>query len=60
VKKKTDKDIPARGCGSPWGCETSSLPHFLDNRLTDGGEVRFMRRLPFTPRKFLVPISVRG
>jgi hypothetical protein len=27
-------------------------PHFLDNRLTDGGEVvSLMRRPPFTPRK---------
>jgi hypothetical protein len=28
------------------------MPHFLDNRLTDGGEVVSpMRRRPFTPRK---------
>jgi hypothetical protein len=33
-------------------CETSRLPHFLDNRLTDGVEVvRLTRRPPFTPRK---------
>jgi hypothetical protein len=32
--------------------ETSRLPHFLDNRLTDGGEiVRLTRRPPFTPQK---------
>jgi hypothetical protein len=30
----------------------SRLSHFLDNRLTDGGEVvSLMRRPPFTPRK---------
>jgi hypothetical protein len=30
----------------------SSLPHFLDNRLTDGGEVvSLMRRPPFNPMK---------
>jgi hypothetical protein len=33
-------------------CETSRLPHFLDNRLTDGGEfVNLTRRPPFTSRK---------
>jgi hypothetical protein len=26
------------GHGGPTACETSRLPHFLDNRLTDGGE----------------------
>jgi hypothetical protein len=29
--------------GGPRGCETSKLPHFLDNRLTDGGEVVNLR-----------------
>jgi hypothetical protein len=30
----------------------SRLPHFLDNMLTDGGEVvTLMYRSPFTPRK---------
>jgi hypothetical protein len=27
------------GRGGTLGCETSSLPHFLNSRLTDGGEV---------------------
>jgi hypothetical protein len=44
------------------GCETSRLPDFPDNRLTDGGEVisltRRGRLLP--PGRFLVLISVRG
>jgi hypothetical protein len=32
--------------------ETSRLPHFLDNRLTDGGEVvSLMRRPAFTPQE---------
>jgi hypothetical protein len=30
--------IPITGCGGPWGCGTLRLPHFLDNRLTDGSE----------------------
>jgi hypothetical protein len=34
------------------GVETSRLPHFLYNRLIDGGDaVSLMRRLPSTPRK---------
>jgi hypothetical protein len=34
------------------GRETSRLPHFLDNRLTDGGEaVGLTHRQPFTLRK---------
>jgi hypothetical protein len=32
------------GCGGPQGCETSRLPHFLHNRLTDGGEVVSLTR----------------
>jgi hypothetical protein len=53
--------ISVTGRGGPWGCETSRLPHFLDNLLTDGFEVvRLTRRPPFTPRRFLVLISVRS
>jgi hypothetical protein len=33
------KAIPEPIRGGPQGCEMSRLPHFLDNRLTDGGEV---------------------
>jgi hypothetical protein len=37
------------------------IPHFLDNRLTDGGEVVGLTRLlAFMPRRFLVLTSVRG
>jgi hypothetical protein len=31
--------IPVTGRGGPYGCETSRLPHFQNNRLTDGGEL---------------------
>jgi hypothetical protein len=46
------KAIPVTGHGGLQGCETSRPPHFLDNRLTDGGEVVSLSHLPaFTPRK---------
>jgi hypothetical protein len=45
------KAIPVTGREGPEGCETSRLPHFLDNQLTDGGEVvSLTRRPPFIPR----------
>jgi hypothetical protein len=45
------KAIPVTGSGGPYGCETLRLPHFLDNRPTDGGKVvSLMRRPLFTPR----------
>jgi hypothetical protein len=28
-----------KGRRGPWGCETSTLPQFPENRFTDGGEV---------------------
>jgi hypothetical protein len=41
--------MPVIGRGGPYGCETSRLPHFLDSRLTGGGEfVSLTRRPPFT------------
>jgi hypothetical protein len=38
--------IPVTGRGCPEGCETSRLPHFLDNRLKYGGEVVNLTRRP--------------
>jgi hypothetical protein len=38
--------------GGPYSCETLRLPHFLDNLLTDAGEVVNLNRWPpFTTRK---------
>jgi hypothetical protein len=40
------------GRGGPQICETSKLPHFLDNRLTDEGEVvSLIHRPPFNPQE---------
>jgi hypothetical protein len=46
LKKREGKAIPVTGRGGPQGSETSRLPHFLDNRLTDGGEVVSQMRSP--------------
>jgi hypothetical protein len=39
VLQEKGKAIPVTGHGVPYGCETSRIPHFLDNRLTDGNDV---------------------
>jgi hypothetical protein len=44
--------MPVTGHGGPLGWERLKFLHFLDNRLTDGGEVVSLTcRLPFIPRK---------
>jgi hypothetical protein len=58
--KKEGNTIPVTGCEGLGGCETSGLPHFPDNQLTDGEEVSLTHWQPFIPRKLLVLISVRG
>jgi hypothetical protein len=42
-KQKKVKLLLAGG-GGPYGCETLSLLHFLDNRLTDGSEIVSLTR----------------
>jgi hypothetical protein len=46
------KAMPVTGRGGPQGCETSRVPHYLDNRLTDGSEVVNITRqaMPVTGR----------
>jgi hypothetical protein len=52
MRIKKGKAIAVTGRGGSKGCETSRLPHFLDNRVTDGGEVvSYMRRPPFHPQE---------
>jgi hypothetical protein len=48
---KNNKAIPATGHEDPECCETSRLSQFLDNRLTDGGEVSLRRRPSFPPQE---------
>jgi hypothetical protein len=46
--------MPVTGRGAPSVCEMPSLPHFVDNRLRDGGEaVSLTRRPSLTPQKIL-------
>jgi hypothetical protein len=50
--KKKGKASPVTGHGDPQGCETSSLPHFLETRLKDGSEeVSLKRRPPLTSQE---------
>jgi hypothetical protein len=51
IRLKKGKATPVTGRGGLWVCETSRLPHFLDSRLTEGGEVSLTLRPSFTPRK---------
>jgi hypothetical protein len=37
--KSKSKAIALTGCGGLYGCEMLRILHYLDNRLTDGGEV---------------------
>jgi hypothetical protein len=57
-----NKDIPVTGRGGPEGSETSRLPHFLDSRLTESGEVvSLTRRPPFAPQEdSWYPFLLRG
>jgi hypothetical protein len=49
---KVGKALPVTGRAKPYGCETSIFSHFLDSRLTDGGEVVSLTlQRPVTPRK---------
>jgi hypothetical protein len=48
---KKGKAIPVTSGRGPWSCETSSVPHFLDNRLTDGGEAVSLTRRPSFNRR---------
>jgi hypothetical protein len=52
------KAVPVTGSGTPHGCETSRLPDFLENRLTNGDEVSLTRRSCFPRGRFLVLISI--
>jgi hypothetical protein len=46
------KGILVTGCGGPYGCEAPRFPHFLENRLTDGGEVVSLTGWPpFIPQE---------
>jgi hypothetical protein len=57
--KGKDKAVTVTDCEGPLGCERSRLPHLLDNRLRDGGKAPSLTPWqPFTPRRFLVLISV--
>jgi hypothetical protein len=53
-RNKMVKTIPERGCGGPFDFETARLPHFLHNRLKDGGDIVNLTRCPpFTRRKII-------
>jgi hypothetical protein len=60
--EQRNESVRVTGRGGAYGWEASRLPHFLENRPRDGGEMSNLKRqLPFIPPgRFLVLISVRG
>jgi hypothetical protein len=46
ITDKKCKAIPVTDHGGPQGRDKSRIPHFLNNRLTDGGEVVSLTRRP--------------
>jgi hypothetical protein len=50
-KGKNGKAITVTGRRCPQVCETSRLSHFLENRLTDGGEAVSRCWPSFTPQE---------
>jgi hypothetical protein len=48
---KQIKAMPVTGCGDPKAYETSRLPQFIENRLTDGGKVSLTSRPPCASRE---------
>jgi hypothetical protein len=64
IIKKKCKVSPVTGRGGPHGCETLRLPHFVDNRLTDGayevadGPTYVLRDHP-SGWKGIIPVSDR-
>jgi hypothetical protein len=60
MKVKEVKAMPVTDHRGPQGCEKSRCPHFLDNRVTDGGEVFSLTCQPAAllhPGRYLVLIS---
>jgi hypothetical protein len=49
---RLSKAISVTGRGGLYGCETSRFPHFLENRLTDGGDIKG-KAIPATGRRGL-------
>jgi hypothetical protein len=54
---KKGKAIPVTGNGGPHACEISRLPHFLDNRFTDGGEVVSLKPQEDSWHSFLLEVE---
>jgi hypothetical protein len=60
LRVKESSSYPVTGHGSPQSCDTSRLPRFLDNQLTDGCKVSALYTSHLLlPGKSLVLISVR-
>jgi hypothetical protein len=60
--RKVSKAISVTGRGGLRNCETSRIPHCLDNRLIDVGCVVSLTRRPrsTSQKHFLVLVSVKG
>jgi hypothetical protein len=54
------KEFFLSAAGGLWDCEILSIPHCMDHRLTDDGEVVSLTHRPRSRRKFIDEANVSG
>jgi hypothetical protein len=56
-RREDGKTLALIDCGGLWGCDMLYPEHFLNSRLTDGGDVSTMHWPPSTPKEIYLEVS---